>query len=50
MRPAMNDGQTSRDDGVRRAGAADDAEDERPEPRAETDDPAPEEAGYGYGV
>ena len=29
---------------------ADDADDQRPEPHAETDEPAPEEAGYGYGV
>jgi hypothetical protein len=48
----MNEGNTmSCDDGsARRATADDDSDDQRPEPHAETDDPAPEEAGYGYGV
>jgi hypothetical protein len=41
----------SSDDGsARRATAADEADDQPPEPQAEVDDPAPEEAGYGYGV
>jgi hypothetical protein len=44
----MNDPTTTaRDDVVRRPiAAADDPDD----PRPETDDAAPEEAGYGYGV
>jgi hypothetical protein len=56
----MNEGQTmSCDDGAgRRATADDDSSDERPwpersrgpKPHAEPEDPAPEEAGYGYGV
>jgi len=41
----------SRDDAPsRRASAADDEDDERPEPHTETDDQTPQEAGYGYGV
>jgi hypothetical protein len=48
---AMNDGTKSLDEGQsRRVIAADDADDQRPEPHAEPDDQTPEEAGYGYGV
>ena len=48
----MNEGRTmSCDDRAsRRATGEDDPDDQRPEPHAETDDPAPEEDGYGYGV
>jgi hypothetical protein len=49
MVAGMNEPNTTRDDAVRRASAADD-DDQRPEPQAENEDPAPEEAGYGYGV
>lgn len=38
------------DDGAERRAGADEPDDQRPEPHAETDDPAPEEDGYGYGV
>jgi len=51
MVPAMNDATTTaRDDVVRRRAAADDPDAPGPEPHAETEDSAPEEAGYGYGV
>ena len=40
----------SHDDGTVRRATADDPDDQRPEPHAETDDQTPEEAGYGYGV
>ena len=47
----MNDGSTtSRDDAPGRRTSADDADDQRPEPHADTEDEPPEEAGYGYGV
>jgi hypothetical protein len=47
---AMNEAQTmSCDDGAQRR-ATDDPDDQRSEPHPETDDPAPEEDGYGYGV
>ena len=47
----MNEGRTmSCDDGSQRRAGTDDPDDQRPEPHAETDDPAPEEDGYGYGV
>ena len=49
MAPAMNDATTTaRDDVARRA--ADDVDARRLEPDPETEDIAPEEAGYGYGV
>ena len=38
------------DDGAPRRETADDPDDQRPEPQTETDDLAPEEDGYGYGV
>ena len=53
MQPVINNDHTaSRDETPRRCASAvaDDADDRRPEPPRETDDPAPEEAGYGYGV
>jgi hypothetical protein len=40
----------SHDDVPVRRATADDPDDQRPEPHAETDDQMPEEAGYGYGV
>jgi len=48
----MNEGSTTaRDDApARRASAADDGDEPRPEPHSDTDDQTPEEAGYGYGV
>ena len=47
----MNQGTTmSHDDGPVRRATADDPDDQRQEPPAETDDQTPEEAGYGYGV
>lgn len=53
MRPAVNDPQTTTGDGAARrcqATAAQDGDDPRPEPQCDGDVPAPEEAGYGYGV
>jgi hypothetical protein len=51
MGEVMNQGTTmSHDDGPVRRATADDPDDQRPEPHAETDDQTPEEAGYGYGV
>lgn len=54
MRPATNDPQTTSGDGAARrcqtAGAPEDADDPRPEPHGDVEAPAPEEAGYGYGV
>jgi len=51
MGAVMNEGTTmSHDDGTVRRATADDPDDQRPEPHAETDDQTPEEAGYGYGV
>ena len=44
-----NDGTLRRATAPPSAGA-DDPDDQRPAPRAETDDQTPEEAGYGYGV
>jgi hypothetical protein len=45
----MDEGRTmSCDDGAQRR--AIDADDQPSEPHPETDDPAPEEDGYGYGV
>ena len=41
---------TSHEDGAVRRAIADQPDDQRPEPHAETDDQTPEEAGYGYGV
>ena len=48
----MNEGNTmSCDEGsTRHVTTADDADDPQPEPHADTDDPVPDEAGYGYGV
>jgi hypothetical protein len=48
----MNEGSTTAHDDLaaRRASAADDADDQQPEPHTDTDDQTPEEAGYGYGV
>jgi hypothetical protein len=61
---AMNEGKTTRpaplarhcSEPRRKLAAAlakagdDDSDDQRPDPPVETDDPTPEEAGYGYGV
>ena len=47
----MNERSTmSCDDGAPRRETSDDPDDQRPEPQTETDDLAPEEDGYGYGV
>jgi hypothetical protein len=45
MQPATSDPQMTHDGGERRG----EDDDQRPEPHGE-EDPAPEEAGYGYGV
>jgi hypothetical protein len=55
MRPASNDADTPQRDDVAAAhdessGEGDPESDRWPEPRVDTDDRAPEEAGYGYGV
>ena len=48
---AMDEGSTmSCDDGAPRRETSDDPDEQRPEPQTETDDLAPEEDGYGYGV
>ena len=38
------------DDGAPRRETPEDPDDQQSEPPTETDDPAPEEDGYGYGV
>jgi hypothetical protein len=61
MQPASNDTDAPRKDdepvaykesssGSGRAGEGDRASHPRPEPRVDTDDRTPEEAGYGHGV
>ena len=55
MRPVSNDADTPQKDDMavvhgESSGESDSASDRRPEPRVDTDDRTPEEAGYGYGV
>jgi hypothetical protein len=55
MRPVNNDADAPRKDDVAAArdescDEGDPAGDRRAEPRVDTDDRTPEEAGYGYGV
>jgi hypothetical protein len=55
MRPVSNDADAPQKDemaGVQSEspGEGDPASDRRPEPRMDTDERTPEEAGYGYGV
>ena len=52
MRPVSNDADAPRKDDMddESSAEADRARDRRPEPRVDTDDRTPEEAGYGYGV
>ena len=55
MRPVSNDADAPRKDDTaavygESSAEGDPASDRRPEPRVDTDDRTPEEAGYGYGV
>jgi hypothetical protein len=58
MRPARNEAETLQKGDVAAVheessgdgGEGHPASDRRPEPRVDTDDHTPEEAGYGYGV
>jgi hypothetical protein len=55
MRPVSNDADAPQKDDMavvhgESSGEGDPASDRRPEPRVDTEDRPPEEAGYGYGV